>query len=367
MTYLDFNASAPMSATVRDAVAAAAEVAGNPSSVHRHGRKARAVVEKARRDIALAVGAGPEQVVFTSGATESSILALRGSGRHRVLVSSVEHESVLNAVSGTERIPVHGDGRIDLDRLRTALAERPEETVVSVMLANNETGVLQPVDDVAALASESGALVHCDAVQAPGRVPLDFAALGVDLMSVSAHKMGGPRGCGALVLRRPDTVSAVVRGGGQERGLRGGTENVIGIAGFGAAARECAAALSDMPRIEALRDDLESRIRALSSEAVVFAAGVPRLPNTSCVALPGVSAEAQVMALDLAGIAVSAGSACSSGKITPSHVLLAMGASEELAASAIRVSFGPGSAEADIDGFLEVWAKLAARARRDAA
>ena len=367
MTYLDFNASAPMSDTVRDAVAAACGVTGNPSSVHRYGRKARALVEDARRDLAEAVGAKPEGIVFTSGATEANALALRGSRRRRALVSAVEHESVLNGVAGVERIPVGPDGRIDLGRLRTALSERPEETIVSVMLANNETGVLQPVDEVVALASEAGALVHCDGVQGPGRVPVDFAALGVDLMSLSAHKLGGPSGCGALILRRPDVLTAVVQGGGQERGLRGGTENVTGIAGFGAAARETIAAMSEMPRIEALRDGLEGRIRSLSAEAVIFGTDAARLPNTCCMALPGVSAEAQVMALDLAGIAVSAGSACSSGKITPSHVLLAMGASEALAASAIRVSLGPRTVQADVDAFLDVWAKLAARANRDAA
>jgi len=366
MTYLDFNASAPMSDAVVDALAAAARVCGNPSSVHAYGRKARAVIERARRDVAACVGAAPEHVIFTSGATEANAMALRRCGRARVLVSAVEHESVLKAVPDAEAIPVLASGVVDLDRLRAMLAGGGD-AVVSVMLANNETGVLQPVADVVALAAEAGALVHSDAVQGPGRMPVDMAALGVDLLSLSAHKMGGPKGCGALILRRAGLVTAEMHGGGQERGLRGGTENLTGIAGFGAAAREVSAFLARTAATARLRDDMEGRVRALAGDAVIFGAGAPRLPNTSCIALPGVTAEAQVMALDLAGVAVSAGSACSSGKITPSHVLTAMGASSALAGSAIRVSLGPATAARDIDAFIGAWGKLAARPNRNAA
>jgi cysteine desulfurase len=367
MAYLDYNASAPMSDAVVDALAAAARVCGNPSSVHAYGRKARALVEKARRDVAACVGAAPEQAIFTSGATEANAIALRRCGRARVLVSAVEHDSVLKAVPGAERIPVLANGVVDLDRLRAMLADGGGETVVSVMLANNETGVLQPLDAVVAIASAAGALVHCDAVQGPGRVPVDVGALAVDLLSLSAHKMGGPKGCGALIARDVALLGAETQGGGQERGLRGGTENLTGIAGFGAAARETAANRDRMAGIERLRDDMETRLRALAGNAAIFGADVPRLPNTSCIALPGVTSEAQVMALDLAGVAVSAGSACSSGKITPSHVLTEMGAPAALAGSAIRVSLGPGTTATDIDAFVDAWARLAVRAGRSAA
>ncbi len=367
MTYLDYNASAPMSDAVIDAVTAAARLCGNPSSVHAYGRKARAVLEDARAAVADAVGARPAQIVFTSGATEANALALRGCGRPRALVSAVEHDSVLNAVRAVERIPVDGDGIVDLDALRTMLAEDGAETVVSVMLANNETGVIQPLDAVVALAREAGALVHCDAVQGPGRIPVDFTALGVDLLSLSAHKMGGPKGVGALIQRRDGTVAAEMRGGGQERGLRGGTENLTGIAGFGAAARAAPDALAQAGAVERLRDGLEGRVRALAPDAVIFGAAAPRLPNTACIALPGIGAETQVMALDLAGVAISAGSACSSGKIKASHVLAAMGVPAALAGGAIRVSLGPGTGAADIEAFIAAWGKLAARARRSAA
>jgi cysteine desulfurase len=367
MSYLDYNASAPMSEAVADAMTAAARLWGNPSSVHAYGRKTRAVLEDARAAVAEAVGARPGQVVFTSGATEANALALRGCGRRRVLVSAVEHDSVLNAVSAAERIPVDGDGVVDLDRLRAMLADGGGDTVVSVMLANNETGVIQPLEAVVALAKEAGALVHCDAVQGPGRIQVDFEALGVDLLSLSAHKLGGPQGVGALIQRRAGTIAAEIRGGGQERGLRGGTENVTGIAGFGAAARAVPQVLARADEVARLRDGLEARVRALAPDAVIFGARAQRLPNTACIALPGVGAEAQVMALDLAGVAVSAGSACSSGKIKTSHVLGAMGVPASLAGSAIRVSIGPATGGADIETFMAAWGKLAARARRSAA
>jgi cysteine desulfurase len=367
MTYLDYNASAPMPDAVIDAMTAAARLRGNPSSVHAYGRKARAAIEAARADVAAAVGVASQQVVFTSGATEANAMALRGCGRTRILVSAVEHESVLNVDGGAERIPVDRDGIVDLDRLRAMLAGGGKDAVVAVMLANNETGVIQPIDDVAALAREAGALVHCDAAQGPGRIPVDVAALGVDFLSLSAHKLGGPKGVGALILRRAGTIAAETRGGGQERGLRGGTENLTGIAGFAAATRSVPAALARAGAVERLRDGLETRLRALAPNAVVPGAGARRLPNTACIALPGVGAAAQVMALDLAGIAVSAGSACSSGKIKASHVLRAMGMGDDLAGSAVRVSLGPDTSAAEIDAFVAAWSKLAARARRSAA
>jgi cysteine desulfurase len=313
------------------------------------------------------VNAKPEQVVFTSGATEANALALRCCGRRRVLVSAVEHESVLNAVSGAAPVPVNADGTVDLDALRGLLAGGGEDAVLAVMLANNETGVIQPLDAVVAIAAEAGALVHCDAAQGPGRIPVDIAALDVDFLSLSAHKLGGPKGVGALVLRREGTIAAGTLGGGQERGLRGGTENLTGIAGFGAAARTVPAALARAAVIERLRDRMEAQVRAVAPGALVFGPDAPRLPNTSCIALPGLSAETQVMALDLAGVAVSAGSACSSGKIKASHVLRAMGVPDGHARCAIRVSLGPETKETEIDAFVAAWGKLAARSRQSAA
>ena len=367
MVYLDYNASAPMPDSVAESVTAAMRLVGNPSSVHAHGRAARAVLETARGDVAALAGARTRDVVFTSGATEANRLALAGSGRKRILVSAVEHVSVLDAAAHAERIPVRPDGVVDLDVLAERLAADDTPALVSVMLANNETGVVQPVGEVAALAAEAGALLHCDAVQGPGRIPLDCAALGVDFLTLSAHKFGGPKGVGALVLRDGVALAATNRGGGQERGLRGGTENVGGIAGFGAAARHALSQLEAADTLAVLRDHLEAEVRAAVPGTVVFGAEAPRLPNTSCFALPGLGAETQVMALDLAGFAVSAGSACSSGKVQASHVLRAMGVDERLAACAIRVSLGMGTAKTDIDAFAAAWRALAERAGCEAA
>ncbi len=367
MVYLDYNASAPMPDCVACAMSDAMRLAGNPSSVHGYGRASRAVVEAARRDVAKLVGARPQDVIFTSGATEANLLALRGCGRRRVLVSTIEHVSVLDAAPDAERVPVRADGVVDLDALGRMLAGAAEPALVSVMLANNETGVIQPIAAVAALAADANALLHCDAVQGPGRIPVDIAALGADFLTLSAHKFGGPKGVGALVLRAGDEVAAIAAGGGQERGRRGGTENVPGIAGFGAAARHAMSLLGQTERIGVLRDRLEASIRARAPDVVIFGADAPRLPNTSCFALPGLAAETQVMALDLAGFAISAGSACSSGKVQASHVLQAMGADERLAGSAIRVSLGPDTTGADIDAFVEAWHLFAINAGRSAA
>jgi len=321
----------------------------------------------ARCDVAALVGAQPQDVIFTSGATEANLLALRGSARRRIMVSAIEHVSVLDAVPDAERIPVRRDGVVDLDALSGMLAAEDTPALVSVMLANNETGVIQPIPDVTARAAEAGALVHCDAVQGPGRIVVDMASLGVNYLTLSAHKFGGPKGVGALVLRSGAPLSALAPGGGQERGRRGGTENVPGIVGFGAAARHAASLVDRAASVGRLRDALEAKIRAAAADVVVFGADAPRLPNTSCFALPGLGAEIQVMALDLAGFAVSAGAACSSGKVRASHVLRAMGADEALAGSAIRVSLGPDTTEAEIDGFVAAWTALVGKARRNAA
>jgi cysteine desulfurase len=365
--YLDYNATAPVRPEAAAAVAAALQAVGNPSSVHGFGRAARRLVEDAREHVAALANARPEEVIFTSGGTEANALALGGTGAARLIVSTVEHESVLRNAPQATALPVGRDGVADLAALAGLLAQGAgQPTLVSLMLANNETGVIQPVAEAAALARRHGALIHCDAVQAAGKIPVDMAALAVDLLSLSAHKLGGPQGSGALVLRDGVRLTALVNGGGQERSRRAGTENVPGIAGFGAAARTAAADLAGAGRIRELRDRLEAGIRAASGRAVVHGAGAPRLPNTSCIGLPGLSAETQMMALDLAGIAVSSGAACSSGKVRASHVLRAMGLSPEEAGCAIRVSLGWRSSASDVDRFLAAWSGLAER-RSDAA
>ncbi len=356
--YMDYNATAPVRPEAATAVAEALSHVGNASSVHAFGRRARQRAEQARGQVAALVGADPARVVFTSGGTEANNLALRGAGRSAVLVSAGEHDSVLRAVPQAQLIPLQPDGRVDLVALEALLCQETVPALVSVMLANNETGVIQPMDQVVELARGAGALLHCDAVQAAGKIPIDCAGLGADFMSLSAHKLGGPQGIGALVVAEGRDIAPLMTGGGQERSRRAGTENLAGIAGFGAAAEAAAGGLESLQGLAALRDDLERRIFDLAPEATVFGAGATRLANTSCFAVPGLASETQVMALDLEGVAVSAGSACSSGKVHPSHVLMAMGAVETLAGSAIRVSLGWRSEPHDIEVFLAAWGRL---------
>ena len=351
-------------------MAAAWELPGNPSSVHAEGRQARRLVEDARAAVARAVGALPRNVTFTSGGTEANALALspglrRGSQApvQRLLVSAVEHASVLaggrfcSEAIGT--VGVSGSGLVDLDRLRGQLAEGPL-ALVSVMLANNETGAVQPIAEVAGIVHAAGGLLHVDAIQGLGKIPFDINAMGADLVTVSAHKIGGPKGVGAVVLAEGvQGLDPLLRGGGQELGHRAGTENVAGIAGFGAAARAAMAALqSDAIRIEALRDRLESGLRQTPG-VLIFSDDVPRLPNTTLFTVPGLKAETAVIGFDLAGIAVSSGSACSSGKVQPSHVLEAMGFGRNLAQGAVRLSLGWSTSAAEVDRCLEAWRRLA--------
>ncbi len=359
--YLDYNASAPVKPAVIEAMALALGRAGNPSSVHGFGRAARRALEQARASVAALVGARPEAVLFTSGGTEANNQAL-ASVRGPRLVSAVEHASVLEAAPEAGRLPVDPLGRVDLGQLADRLVAAP--ALVSVMLANNETGVLQPVAEVALLARRHGVRVHCDAVQAAGKLAIDLGALGVDFLTVSAHKLGGPQGVGALVLGEGIEPAALLRGGGQERRWRPGTENLPGIVGFG---RACELALEDRDlarRTGALRDRLETEIRAAAPDARVYGAGAERLPNTSCLGMPGVGNQTQLIALDLAGIAVSTGSACSSGKVGPSHVLAAMGIEPAAAASTIRVSLGWASTDDDVDRLVAAWTRLYAKAGR---
>ncbi len=366
-TYLDWNATALLRPEARDAMLRALEGPGNASSVHAEGRAARQLIESARAEVAALVGARPAQVTFTSGATEANTMALTpsvgGAGRRdRLFVSAVEHPSVLSsgrfAPEEVEILPVDADGVVDLDALRIALA-RSDRPLVAVMLANNETGVIQPIAPIAQIVHEAGGLLHVDAVQGAGRIECDIEVLGADLMSLSAHKLGGPQGIGALVRRNDIQVEPLIRGGGQERGLRAGTENVAAIAGFGAAARAAAAGRqAEATRMADLRERAEAGLKAAFPQAVIFGEGAARLPNTSLFAVSGLKAETALIAFDLNGIALSSGAACSSGKVAASTVLKGMGVEPALAAGALRLSLGWSTGEHDIEKWLAALTKV---------
>ena len=368
--YLDWNATTPLRPEARQAMAAAWDMAGNPSSVHAEGRQARRLVEDARVAVAAAVGARPQDVVFASGGTEANALALtpglrRSAGEpvRRLLVSAIEHPSVQSggrfSPDAIGTIRVTGSGVVDLDHLRKLLAGGPA-ALVSVMLANNETGALQPVGEAADLVHEAGGLLHVDAIQALGKIPFALKSMKADLVTLSAHKVGGPKGVGALVLGEGvQGLEPLLRGGGQELGRRAGTENVAGIAAFGAAVAAAMTGLEgDAARLRGLQNRLENGLRQ-TPDMLVFSGDVPRLPNTTLFTVPGLKAETAVIGFDLGGIAVSSGSACSSGKVQPSHVLAAMGFDRELAQGAVRLSLGWSTSEEDIDLALEAWRKLA--------
>ena len=366
-TYLDWNATAPLRREAQAAMVAALDVVGNPSSPHAEGRRARAIVEDAREQVAALIGARASEVVFTSGGTEGNNAVL-AAGWNKILLAGIEHDSVLaparNSRARLVDLPVDDDGVVVREELSRALASASEgPALLTLQLANNETGVLQPVAGVAAEAKQHGLAVHTDAVQAAGRVPIDVASLGVDYLTVSAHKLGGPQGTGALVFRGRRALSPLISGGGQERRRRAGTESVAAIAGFGAAAQAARRELTQMARVGRLQAWLESQVRSITPEAIIIAEGAARLPNTTDLALPGASAETLVIQFDLAGIAISAGAACASGKVGASHVLAAMGLSAELAGAAIRISLGHGSTQADVARFLDAWTHLAAKRR----
>lgn len=374
MIYADFNATAPVRPEARDAMLAALDVGANPSSVHGPGRAARKLLETARSQVAVAIGARAQDVIFTSGGTEASALALNGivaqlDRKCTLLVSAIEHEAVMKnagyAGVAIETAYITADGVLDLGWLRERLSrwdtDRDGMPVLALMLANNETGVIQPVAEAATVVREAGGLTHCDAVQGLGKVMVNVNLLGVDYLALSAHKVGGPQGVGALWVRSGAPLKPVLFGGGQERSLRSGTENLSGIAGFGAATE---AAIRDMSTLQALseqRDALEAKLVA-EAGVTVFGANVERLPQTSNFAIAGFRAETQVMAMDLAGVAVSSGSACSSGKVKRSLVLSAMGVDDDLSASAIRVSFGWSTQPRDFDAVAEAWLAAAKRA-----
>jgi cysteine desulfurase len=371
--YLDWNATAPLRQQAREALERALALTGNPSSVHAEGRAARHLVEEAREQVAALLGAERADVIFTASGTEANALALSPAietaagkaPRDKLFISAVEHVSVRAggrfAHETIEDIPVDAAGRIDLAALAQALrtAQRP---LVSIMLANNETGVIQPVAEAAAIVHAANGLLHVDAVQATGRVTCDIPTLGADLVTLSAHKIGGLKGVGALLRGREDIhfPEPLIRGGGQERGLRAGTENVAGIAAFGAAAAAVRAHLADeAAHMRSLRNLLEEGLREIAPQTVIFGEAAERLPNTTLFSHPGLKAETAVIAFDLAGIAVSSGAACSSGKVQPSHVLAAMGVSEALTRGAIRASVGYSTTTADIEATLNAWRKLA--------
>lgn len=363
-TYLDHNATAPLRPEARAAMIGALDLMGNASSVHAEGRRARQVVEAARAEVAAMVDADPDEVYFTAGATEANNWVVRGDW-DSLAVAATEHDSVL-APARARGLPLYeitcgASGIVDLYSLEMHLGKTgPQATkrLISLHFANAETGVVQPVAAAVALARDHGAVFHTDAVQAAGRFPISFRKLSLDLASISAHKLGGPKGVGALVIRNGIDLSALLLGGGQEGRRRAGTENVAAIAGFGAAATAAHADVSQMQRVAALRDRLEAEVCALTPGVTVIGADSPRLPNTSCIALAGAQAATVLIKLDLAGVAISAGSACSSGKIGGSHVLSAMRLAKPVADAAIRVSLGPTSTEADVERFLEAWAAI---------
>ena len=364
--YLDYNATAPLRPEARDALLAALDI-GNPSSVHEEGRKARGLVEAARADVARLVGAPAETVIFTSGGTEACNLALglrqAPAGEiKRLLVSAIEHSAVLAAAKESglpvEELPVTPNGVLDLAALDAALAD-DTPALVCVMLANNETGVIQPIAEVAAKTRAHGSLLFCDGVQAAGKIDINLFALGVDALSLSGHKLGAPMGVGALVTRPAVVVPPQLIGGGQELGRRAGSENISGIAAFAAAARAAMRDLEAFADLADRRDEMEAALQAAQAQLVVYGKGAPRLANTSCFALSGLNAETLVMAMDLAGISVSAGSACSSGKVSRSHVLAAMQAEPHISKGVLRVSLGWQSRAEDTQKLVNEWSKLA--------
>jgi cysteine desulfurase len=375
--YLDYNATTPLAPDVVDAVVAATrDLFGNASSVHHFGQQAKAALDDARTAVATLIGADPSEVVFTSGGTEADNLAIRGaaeaaepSGRRHLVASAIEHEAVLNTLKALARrgwrttlVPVDQSGVVDPARVREALAD--DTALVSVMHANNEIGTIQPIAEIAAAARERGALMHTDAVQSGGKIAIDVKALGVDLLSLSAHKLNGPKGAGALWVKRGTRMMPILTGGKHERSRRAGTENVPAIAGFGTAARLAASKMkTEGPRVAALRDRLETGILGSVTGTVVNGAIDRRVPNTTNVSFDRVEAESLLIALDLEGIAVSTGSACSSGTLEPSHVLRAMGFPAHRTQNSLRFSLGMFSTDADVDRVVAVLPGLVEKLR----
>lgn len=362
--YLDCNATCPIRPEVIDRVGEVMRETGNASSVHEPGRLARQRIETARRQIATAFDVGAQQIVFNSGATEGNNTILRGFAGKRILVSAIEHSSILESGVDVETIEVSTAGIVDLEALRRQLASGPPVALVSVMLVNNETGIIQPVREAAALAHEAGAVFHTDAVQAVGRLPFTRAALEADFVTLSAHKIGGPQGVGAIIMAPQAPLPVLLQGGGQERRQRAGTENVAGISGFGLAVELATAGIDTYQKIAAKRDRLEQALRASSNRVRLHGGTAARVANTISLSVSGVSSETLLLALDLEGIAVSSGSACSSGTVKPSHVLSAMAVDHEDATSSLRLSLGITTTDEDVDATIAAWNKICARLLR---
>ncbi|MBL0941755.1 MAG: cysteine desulfurase [Alphaproteobacteria bacterium] len=362
MLYLDYNATAPLLPAVINAMTDTFKVYGNPSSIHNLGRQARALMECVRNKIANVLETEPAQIVFTSGATEANNMALNGflQKNAKIIMSAIEHESMNQTIPNKIMLPVLKNGQIDLDQLGKILAEERSHhqapLVVSIMLANNETGVIQPLKKAVEIAKHYNAWIHCDCAQALGKIPFSFKDLEVDSLAISAHKIGGPKGVGALILNENLKLPSLIIGGGQERGRRAGTENILGIVGFGTAIEE----IFRQPwgQIRKLRDTLEKRLKDQFSEIPIYGQDSPRLPNTTYIGMPGVSSQTQLMAFDLENIALSSGTACSSGKVKPSHVLKAMGIQDKAAGETLRISLGWTTTQQDIERLIDVWCRI---------
>jgi len=357
-TYLDYNATAPIRSEVIDLVTKVMREVGNASSVHGHGRAARKYVEDARIQVAALCSVDPEQVIFTSGATEATNAALCHFKDQKTLISTIEHPAVVDSLPNAVTIPVTTDGIIDMEAYHKLLNDGQSPALVSVMLINSETGVIQPIAEMAKIAHEKGALFHTEIVQGAGRIDINLNKLGVDYMSLSAHKFAGPQGVGALILRQGLDAPKFMRGGGQEKNCRAGTHNTAGISGMGLAAQMAVDGMAAYQKIGVMRDNLEKRLKQISDKAVIYGENAPRICNTTNVGVSGLPAQTQMMALDLDGISVSSGSACSSGSFKPSHVLMAMGVSEEDAKCALRISMGWNTTSSDIENFIKSWSKI---------
>jgi cysteine desulfurase len=355
LIYLDYNATTPLLPSVREAMIGSMEFVGNASSIHSYGRSIRKILEEARQTIASYFSRPASDVIFTSGATESNNLALQGF-KGNVIVSAIEHDSVYEVRQDRQVCPVSQSGIVDLGVLEELLKQRQSPVLVSVMYANNETGIIQPMADVVSLARRYGAFVHCDAVQVIGKKTVDWEALGIDMISLSAHKIGGPQGVGALIVSPKISLGPLIKGGGQERFFRSGTENVLGIVGFSEAIKKVQEA--DWSRVRNLRKALEKEIAEISSSVCIIGQGVERLPNTVTFCGMGLKSAVQVMSFDLRGVAVSAGSACSSGKVRSSRVLRQMGLSSDLIETSLRVSMGLETTSEDIALFVEAWRQI---------
>lgn len=363
--YFDYNASAPLIADAMVLMSKIMQTPYNASSVHSFGREGRRYVEDARVQVAKLINAPSEQVIFNSGATEGNATILHHFATHypqeRIITSTIEHPSIIEGGYPLTRIPVTQEGLVDLAALENALKNGTKASLVSIMLVNNETGIIQPIKDIAALTHKYGALLHSDATQAAGRMPLDMQSLNIDFLTLSSHKIGGPQGIGALALRLCSETPTLLHGGGQEKSARAGTENTAGIAGFGIAAQYAQKNLDNYQTLKTYRDDLESQVKTISPECIFYGQNINRVVNTSLFSLPGVSSETLMMALDLENIAISNGSACSSGRVKPSQTLSAMGMSSNEASSAIRVSMGWNTQEHEIASFLKAWEKIYTR------